>query len=275
MGTQFWWFYDVLAVTLAVGIIYAAVAKGFNRIVFQLIGTILAFVVGVFGSKAFAPSVYELIYQDNIINNVQQVLEEQQIYDTMAQLLKSTQDGTAPEEYDSAALQSMNAADDVPQWYADALGNAAQHLLDPVLSSQNDMALTQVFTENPDFLREFRSSLNEETKLAAAVALERDYYREGYLQLVKMALFLLLELVIVIIISVIANMASSLEEMMHIRRCNRLLGFAAGLLEAACAVLTMTVAVKLLVDGTSGQMLLFNEPTIEATQLFKWLYQKI
>ena len=81
--------------------------------------------------------------------------------------------------------------------------------------------------------------------------------------------------VIVIIISVIANMASSLEEMMHIRRCNRLLGFAAGLLEAACAVLTMTVAVKLLVDGTSGQMLLFNEPTIEATQLFKWLYQKI
>ncbi len=272
MGTQFWWFYDVLTLTIAVGIVYLAVAKGFNKMIFQLIGTILAFVVGIFGSNALAPFAYERIYQDNIINNVQQVLEEQSVYDTMAQRARQT-DVAFPGDDDSTALQSMNAQETVPEWYIAALGDAVQLLLDPVLSPQNDLTIAQVFAENEALQQEFRSSLNEESKLAAAVALEREYYRAGYEQLVRMALFLILELVVVVIVSVIANMTSSLEEIMHIRRCNRLLGFVVGVLEAASALLTLVVAVKLLVDGTSGQMLLFNEPTIEASRLFQLLYE--
>ena len=38
MGTQFWWFYDVLAVSISVGVLYVAVQKGINKTMFPLIG---------------------------------------------------------------------------------------------------------------------------------------------------------------------------------------------------------------------------------------------
>ena len=37
MGTQFWWFYDVLIIAVAAGLLYNAAAKGLNKMIFPLV----------------------------------------------------------------------------------------------------------------------------------------------------------------------------------------------------------------------------------------------
>ena len=102
---------------------------------------------------------------------------------------------------------------------------------------------------------------------------EEDLYRPSYLRLVRMALFLLIELLMLVIYGVIASVGGNFEEQMHVRRGNHLLAVPAGLIEAACLLLIFTVAVRLVVMLTDNEMLLFNQETIDHTIFFRYLYR--
>ncbi len=278
MGVQFWWFYDVLVLAIIAGIVYSSISKGFNKIVFHLIGTVLAFVIAFFGSSALAPSVYRTIYKENITNHIQQVLEEQDVFEVMAALSHDPAYG-APlgmetEDMHETALQ-IASVQQVSTWYADLLSDASQQMLAQSLSPQTDQQLSELFASNPELFMTYHTGIVNDDISSSANALEQSYYREGYTELVRMALFLVLAIVVVIIVSLIAYMTGNLEEIMHIRRCNRLLGCLVGVLETAFVLFCMAVAIKLLVNGTESQMLLFNEKTIEATKIFKLIYQRV
>ncbi len=278
MGVQFWWFYDVLVLAVVAGILYSSVSKGFNKMVFHMIGTILAFVIAFFGSSALAPSVYQTIYKENITNHIQRVLEEQDIFEVMAALSHDPTYG-APlgletEDMRETASQVVSVQQ-VSAWYADLLSDASQQMLAQSLSPQTDQLLSELFASDSDLFMAYHSGIVGGDIGSCANVLEQSYYREGYTELVRMALFLVMAIVVVIIVGVIAHMTGNLEEIMHIRRCNRLLGFLVGVLETAFVLFAIAVAVKLLVNGTDSQMLLFNEETIEATKIFKLLYQRV
>jgi hypothetical protein len=105
--------------------------------------------------------------------------------------------------------------------------------------------------------------------------LEENYLHPAYQPLVRMGVFLLLETVVLIIFGIISSMAGNLEEQMHIRRGNHLLAIPVGLVEAACVLIMLTVAVKLLICLTDSQMILFNEATVERSKLFRLLYDAL
>lgn len=272
MGTQFWWFYDVLTLTIAAGLLYHAAAKGFNKLIFRFVGAVLAFLAGFFGSGWLAEPTYSALFYENTISVIGTEYESPEMLPTIltqAQSLYPEETAELTEEALGETIAQVKAGGEIPSWLPEAIGAAADHALESKLSLTPDQDLQTLFAENPQLLQEIMAAE------APAEMLEQTHYRPFYLDVIRMALFLLLEAVVLIITGIIAAMIGDPEQLMHIRRCNKLLAVPAGLIQVFCVLVTFTVAVKLIVIATDDMMLLFNQATIEETKLFKLLYEMI
>lgn len=269
MGTQFWWFYDVLIAAITGCILYNAVAKGFNRMLFPLIGSILAVVVGFFGSDFLAPPVYEMLFQDTVTEHFEIEYTETELYPAILDSYNNVKSPDAPMK--EKELREALAQETVPEALTMAVGQTVDTMLHS-LSPLPQENVSTFFVEHPAALRQF---LDAEDAQSAASAVESHYLRPFYVSLVRMGLFLLLMAVVLILMGIISNMAGSLEELMHMRRGNHILAFPIGLVQAAAVLIAVTVAVRLIVLGTGNMMILFNQETIDKTMLFHYLYEQI
>lgn len=279
MGTQFWWFYDVLTVTIAAGLLYAAVAKGFNKLVFRLIGVVLSFVIGFFGSQYLASPVYRTIYQEKVTATFQTDCEVLELYESTAQFVQQNGASDAPENANSALIadtaQEICAGSEAPAWFTEAVTAAVSGAVDGRIAPKPSHSLHEVLSADTEALCRILTAYDEGNPAAMAACLEEVYIRPDYTEMVRMGLFLILEAVVLIIVAILSGMAGNHEELMHIRKLNRPLAVFEGLLETAWALFTVVLAVKLIVAGTDNMMLLFNEETIAKTQIFKYIYQII
>lgn len=273
MGTEFWWFYDVLTLTIAAGLLYHAAAKGFNKLIFQLVGTVLAFAAGFFGSGWLAEPVYSGIFCEN---NITVIRAEHEITDINAAVLEQAQrlypEQTAElteQELEQSIIQAKEGGT-YPDWMPSAVGAAAEQMMTDALSPKPEKNLQMFIAENPQLMADVLASSD-----TAAQVLEREYYRPYYLQVVRMVAFLLLETVVLILAGIISGMIGDPEQLMHIRKCNKLLAIPAGLIQVFCVLVTFAVAVRLIVIATDDMMLLFNQAAIDETKLFKLLYHII
>ncbi len=274
MGTQFWWFYDVLIVTIAAGLLYNALVKGFNKLVFQLVGFVLAFVIGFFGSRYLAAPTYRQMFQENVISNVQTELETMDLFETMASVIRQKHPDS---EYAQADKQTLieeslhnNGGSAV---HVEAAAAVIDSQLSNIISPYPQQPLQDYFTERAEIFGQFISSAAGEDYHSAAICLADGYFSPYYQNIIRMVLFLLLEVVVLIIVGIISGMAGDLEQFMHIRRFDRALAVPVGLIEIACVLISFVVAVKLIVAATDNMMLLFNEETISETKIFQLLYQ--
>jgi hypothetical protein len=279
MGTQFWWFYDVLILSIACGMIYAAAAKGFNRTLLRMVGFLAALAVGITASKPLSGYVYNMLCHESVTQTLTEVCEELPLYENAAQLINRGSIEDAPDEADSVQLEKTGEAagegEETEAWFVVSVGTVVQQAVTVRLSPHTNRELSEVFLQNPDVLQAFLSNWTQEDYQGAASVLEENYLHPAYQPLVRMGVFLLLETVVLIIFGIISSMAGNLEEQMHIRRGNHLLAIPVGLVEAACVLIMLTVAVKLLICLTDSQMILFNEATVERSKLFRLLYDAL
>ncbi|MDE5563993.1 MAG: hypothetical protein K2I93_02465 [Oscillospiraceae bacterium] len=108
MGTQFWWFYDILLLCVAGGTLYAAIARGFNKGIFRLVGFVAAMILGVWGSGLFQNSIYESLFREGITTSVETVLadEEWQVFDNAAEAL-ALSDAEAQQDAEAFRLEQI------------------------------------------------------------------------------------------------------------------------------------------------------------------------
>ena len=273
MGTQFWWFYDVLIVTIAACLLYNAVERGFNKLVFRLAGFALAFVVGYFASTPLTDIAYRTLYSEKVTTQVQTNLEEKDFYEAMASTLRQK----FPEsEYRSTdKLQLIKALQDgqMNSMYAQAAASVLETSLANAVDLYPQQSLQDYFAENETVLRDFLNYMQEEQFAEAAGTLENGYFSSFYQKLIRMVLFVLLEVVVLIIVGIISAMAGDVEQFMHVSRFDRILGLLVGLIEVAVVLVSVAVAVRLIIMATDNMMMLFNEQTIAETKLFRLLYQ--
>ena len=281
MGTQFWWFYDVLAVAMTFIIGYAVIAKGFNKVVFQLAAFLLSMTVGVLGANFIAPKVYDELFREKIGNSIMAVLDDEtfDLYEQVAESLALTaaEEETPPtaEELHKTFLRTKRSSEAVfEEWYTDAFGSVLGLRLNNA-QKMHPIDQTKRFAERfdqngwIDLLSAFEEGGQREE---IRDMIEVKCYRDNYTQLVRLALFLIIELVMLIISCIIASMTDHLEESMHLRRSNHLLAVPVALVEAGSMLFVFCVIVRLIVQITDSEMLLFNQPSIDATFLFKYIY---
>lgn len=283
MGTQFWWFYDVLAVVMTFGICYAVIAKGFNKVVFQLAAFIAAIFAGVLGANLLAPKVYDELFKDKVRSSIQYVLENENygfdIYESASAVMANTSldDEETP---DAQALHDIYLAEreaETPvleEWYMSTLsGVLTAHLERAQKFHPIDPDVPIAWMQEPGEWVEFLAVFEEDGDPAAAVdRIESSCYRANYTQLVRLALFLMIEIMMLIICSIIASINHNLEQSMHLRKSDRPLAIPVALIETASMLFIVCVTVRLIVQFTDGEMLLFNQPTINETYIFKHIY---
>lgn len=286
MGTQFWWFYDVLLVCVTGMLLYAAIAKGFNKIIFPFIGCIAAFGIAVAAclGDGLTNSMYRMLFQEKITVTVDAVLSEWSYADEISSQYQNMEkiadsDEAYPEtltaEDVTMLLSEMEQGKTAPVWFRTLMLNRAELLLEKRFSPHTETPLTEALEEDAALFQKFAVSLYQEDGGTAAAVLEQYWYCPGYRELVRIGLFLILEAAILIISWMIAAVAGSLEEQMHVRRFDRLLAVPVGLIEALILLVNFCIIVRFAILATDGQMLMFNQETIEKTQLFRYIYQFI
>lgn len=281
MGTQFWWFYDVLAVAMTFGICYVVIAKGFNKVVFQLAAFVVAMLAGVLGANLLAPKVYNELFREQIRESVRYYLENTDfdIYESVSEIM-AISSSDEEETPDAQALRDIFLTareQDVPEleeWYMTALENSlTAHLKRVQKLHPIDPDASIDWMHSAEQWIGFLSALEENGDTASAVDLiESTCYRANYTQLLRLVLFLLIELVMLIICSIIASMNTSLEQSMHLRRGNHALAIPVALVETASMLFIQCVTVRFIVQFTDGEMLMFNQPTINETYIFQYIY---
>lgn len=269
MGTQFWWFYDVLIIAVAAGLLYNAAAKGLNKMIFPLVGCILAFAAGCFGSGLLAEPAYNMLFQENISETIQTEYEEM---DFVPAVLEQFNRMNPEDTVDQRELKELLSAESIPETVSDAAGEVVQAMLTRRFAPLPEESVSDLFRQEPEQLRHF---LDAEEPADAAAVLEEQYFRPFYLEMVQLAGFLLIAVVILIVVGIISNMAGNLEELMHIRRFSHVLAFPIGIVRAAFALIAITAAVRLIVLSTENMMMLFNEETIAETKIFHYLYDRL
>ena len=76
MGSQFWWFYDILAVALTLFIIYLNAKRGFKKNFLIIIGYVLSAVVTSVTSAMLAEPVYTGLIRESNLYAFDQVLSD-------------------------------------------------------------------------------------------------------------------------------------------------------------------------------------------------------
>ena len=287
MGTQFWWFYDVLAVTMMLGIGYAVISKGFNKVIFQLAAFILSILVGILGADLIAPKVYQEMFQEKILTSVQSSLEDENfdIYQRVAESMAMS----APKEEkvpDAEALHKKllgvrnQETPSFEDWYLEAFGNVIEQRVNDVqklhyVHSGQTTLSERIQTEPSSGLRDLLLCFEEDSDRDLATSIRtviEPVYQINYTQLVRLSLFLVIELVMLIICCIIASMTNNLEQSMHLRRGDHILALPVALVEMAVLLFILCVTIRLIAQITDNQMLLFNEETIQETLLFRHIY---
>lgn len=275
MGTEFWWFYDVLILTIAACLLYNAVERGFNKLVFRLAGFVLSFVIAFFASAPLGNLAYRSIFKDNITTQIQTDITETDYFEAMAATLRRQFPQSEYADMDRQQLIASLQDGQMNSSYAQAAGSVLQTQLSQSISLFPQQTLEEFAVENEAVMHAFLTALIGEDAERASDNLEANYFESFYQKQIRMAVFLLIELVVLIIVGIISAMAGDVEEFMHVSVFDRLLGAMVGLVEIACVLFSVVIAVRLIVMSTDNMMILFNEPTIAATQLFRFLYQWI
>ncbi len=273
MGTQFWWFYDVLILTIAACLLYNAVERGFNKLVFRLAGFLLAFVIGFFASSPLAEFAYRAVFKENITVQIQTKLEETDFFEAMTSGLRQKFPDSEYAKIDKATLLSTLQSGEINNMYEEAAAGVLQSLLINVVTPFPQEKMQDYFAGDQSTFRQFLIFMQEGNFSEAAGILENGYFASFYQKLISMVVFLLLEAVVLIIAGIISAMAGDVEQFMHVSRFDRILGLLVGIIEIACVLISLVVAVRLVIAATDNMMMLFNEQTIAETKIFRLLYQ--
>lgn len=278
MGTQFWWFYDVLLVSMTGGILYASVVRGFNRGIFRLIGCVLAILAGIWGSNVFKETVYESMFRQKMTDSVRQVLsdEEWHVFELASEVLALSGDEEELPETEDFITVHRNVKDGkleaYPDWFIRSVCGVTEYAVSSVQKNHAAQSLADLYAADTQGMCTLTELLRNQNAEEASVLLEEVFYRPPYLSIVRAALFTLIELVMLIVCGIVSSVAGNMEEQMHIRRGDHALGILPGLAETAAVLLLLLAAVRLIVMLTDGEMLLFNSETIYGTKLFRYLY---
>ena len=276
MGAQFWWFYDVLFLSIAGGILYHTVQKGFRKEVLKTILFVMV-VTGAFAGASFLSiPVYEKMFQEKIITTLQEVLESGQpdIFENASESLALTAlEGEETPDAEGVRKMAEKAitGEECPEWFVEIMGNSTDALISRYVRPHSEKTLLQYFSGNIPafqlFLQECETAPRE-----CAELLEALYYKQAYCKLLTMVLFLLILFVIGAVFNIVSSLVEYSGEQGHITGKSRILAIPLGLMEVAGGTAILTAAIRLTMALTDGQMLIFNQETMNHTIIFRYVY---
>ena len=112
MGTEFFWFYDVILVAIIVGMIFLGVKRGFVRMLLSLTSVAIAFVLSLVISGSISSWIYESFVEQNLKTSITDTVNDAIGENVVTQLTKIDMDKAIIAGSPIVAIEDKLKADD-------------------------------------------------------------------------------------------------------------------------------------------------------------------
>lgn len=296
MGSQFWWFYDILAVALALFIIYLNAKRGFKKNFLIIIGYVLSVVVTSVTSAMLAEPVYTGLIRESNLYAFDQVLSD---YDGTAVIQNALDEqeygarfdekkidiylSPAKADFEDELYRYVNQTCDytvtTPTEFRNILRRAFIESFGSLMAKQMPLyarlSLEDKLADNDTLYVETMQHIYGETGSTRQITtyLEDTYVKDDCIRIINSFLFVA---IFCCLMSLIAVLAKKLEPRIYFNIypvVDHTAGGLLGILEALMLLCLLCIFLRLLFVTASDTMLVLNEETILKSRLFRYIYQ--
>lgn len=293
MGTQFWWFYDVLAAAAILLCVFISGKKGLVKSLTSFAGYLVAAVMAISISSGLGTALHDGIVRGENAKKLNKTLEYTKFVSEVStylsteynrnvrteQLLKIYKSDKPFNKQIYNYINNINVAkatgekeflETIRNCYADF----TKKIVDSELSSFAAETAARKILDDPESFNELIPLLlNDETKMPAAQYIADNYTADAYIEVIRL-ITLLSILAAVIAVSLLLTKGFG-NEYHHsdLPLSSHATGAFVGVLKGVVAVFAIAVVVRLNVILGNDNMLFFNFDAIKDTYIFKYFYE--
>lgn len=296
MGTQFWWFYDVLAVAAVLICVFITAKKGLLKAGAALVGYILSFAIAMSVSAPVANTIYnsaisksntdklrDSILSDGFLASLGDYIETE--YEVIVDLQKIKNIYEGDKDFDSEMYKYLNninsktvtTEDEFYKTLHNGYAEVMSDLISDKLSLYAGESAAEQIRKKPQEMDEVIPLFifDEEAKARpAAEKIEKTYVAEPYKKMVRLVCFVII-LIVLLLISIFIATAFGGRYENEGSIGQTILSGAIGVFKGAVVVFAIAAVVRLYVILGSDKMLFFNHTAIDKTFIFKYVYNII
>lgn len=295
MGTQFWWFYDVLALATILVCAFIWGKKGAMKGVFAAVGGVLSVMLAFGISSAVADGLRQITVKSGDAHKLEEHLSQDTFSDEMAVYLENMGYSIRVDrkklgeildktdvQYDEAIAKYVNnvnskrleedsqvLVEKVREGYAAAIGEIVGESLSKFAA---ETAANEV-RKNPDMMQELIPLMRGEVSSAAANYIGENCTAPAYRTIFRLVSFVVLFLVFwLALTAIIKSFSGSRDSGTAAGAANHIIGAVMGTAAGAIAVLAVAAAVRLSAVLGSNEMLFFNNDVVDKSFVFRFFY---
>lgn len=293
MGTQFGWFYDVIAVAVLLVCLYLFGKKGIFKSVVAIIGCIVGIVIAVPVSQAVSESVYKTAVRDSNIKKTEKSLIDIEISSYLGDSLENMEYGVfvkrdkienildSEKDLDEQLYNYLNSINgkvvDKEEVFYENLNKAYAEVMKQLISGDFskyavETASQKIIDGKADFGNLLKMIKTGEQRREVAEIIADDYIAEAYMDIIRLLVCVILFAVIFIIGLMTSKSLSGSQREINESTGSHVAGGICGLFIGVAVVFIVAVAVRLYVVMGSNEMLFFNNDAIDKTYIFRYAY---
>ncbi len=297
MGTQFWWFYDIIVAAVVLVCMFFSGRKGAVNAVTTFVAYILAAGIAVSVSSGISSAIAGNTIRDSNVRKLEKTLGGTKFSSEVSSYIESLDYGVkvdhkkieqiynGKKSFDSEIFKYVNnkkgkKVEEDPQKFYDKLHEGYAQIMKKIVSdsSMNKYAsecAAKEVREHPDkFNNIIPLLIDKETKTPAAKKIADDYTQKPYNVITRLLTFVVLFALLMIVAlylahTMLGNGYHAMTLPAHVG--GALIGIPKGLI--LCFV--VAVAVRLFAVLGSDEMLFFNFKAVDQTYIFKYLYNYV
>lgn len=297
MGSQFWWFYDIVAAAVFLVCIFLAGKKGVLRGAIAAVGCVIALALALGISTGAADGVYQNTMRSSNIKKVAKVIRQDVFLYKYAAYLESLDANIDPsydrldaifssenKNYDeqlSKYINNINGRrlyDDeetlmvVHEGYAVVIGELVSQSMNKYAA---EVAMKEI-RKNPETMQELIPMIHfreEGESVPPAKFITDNYTAPAYVTIYKLAGLLIVFILAFLFTLYMSYSIASKQE--PSRPVEYIISGSTGIFTGAAIVFIIAAAVRLWAVLGSNEMLFFNNEVIDRSLIFKYFYNLV
>lgn len=295
MGTQFWWFYDVMAGAVVLVCIFLSGKKGVMKGMVTALGLILAAAAAFGISSAVSDSLTGSTIKNSNAKKLEKVIDSGTFTEKLASYLENMGYSVRVDEsklgnildsdvqYDEAVVRYVNninarkveedtdiLLDKIHEGFAVVIGGIAEEALSKFAA---ETAAETIRTDSSG-MQELIPLLRDQENMFPAAKFIAEHYTSGaYRTLIRLITFIASFIVLGLLIVCSINAFIGKREVSAIGVSSHVAGGFAGIISSAAVVFAVAVTVRLWAVMGNDEMLFFNNEAIEKSYVFKYFYE--
>lgn len=287
-----WIIYDIIALAVIAGTIFASFKKGFSQVIVSAGGYLISCFVATFVSTVFAGQIYDLFVKSSVLDNMNDAISKFSIAGEVQEYISDITLGLDVSEKDiekviksadennldvkmynminAYSSGAVSSADEVTEGFLSGLGESMKELFDGYVPESFIRGTENFTAENKEDAFRLIKSFMYDNVSETSEYIEENYIRQYAVELVKIFVFIIILFILMFIIKMLEN-SFSVADSFSGMKFNSVLGGAVGIVESCAFVYIISILLKFLMLLTDDVSFL-SEETIEQTKLFRLFY---